>query len=82
MAPNLYADFDLGAKDHHPDWKAIAKDGAALPAVMVKTEATSLRIASGETYDFEFQPGTAGEIPLQIQNLVSGAKLSAKVEVQ
>lgn len=82
MAPNLYADFDLGNRDHQPEWKAIAKDGAMLPGPMVKTEAASLRIASGETYDFEFQPGTKGEIPLQIKNVFRGGTLNAKIEVQ
>lgn len=42
----------------------------------------TLHIASGETYDFEFQPKTAGEIPLQVENIVNDAKLETKVVVQ
>ena len=42
----------------------------------------AVAVASGEVYDFELQPETPGEIPLQIENLVSGAKLMGKIVVQ
>ena len=63
-------------------WRAIAKDGADLPARLVETSEANLIIASGEVYDFEFQPETAGEIPVEIENLVSKAKLAGKMVVQ
>jgi len=82
MAPDLAADFQLGNKEHPVTWDAIAKDGATLPKRLAKSSDATLHIASGETYDFEFQPKTAGEIPLQVENIVNDAKLETKIVVQ
>ena len=35
-------------------------------------------MASGEVYDFEFQPETAGEIPVEVSNVFGEAKLTDK----
>lgn len=82
MAPDLGADFQLGTKEHPATWRAIAKDGADLPARLVTTKEASLHIASGETYDFEFKPDGPGEIPLQVENPLNKATLVAKIVVQ
>jgi FtsP/CotA-like multicopper oxidase with cupredoxin domain len=82
MAPDLAADFKLGVKEHPASWRAIAKDGATLPTSFMKRSDAATHIASGETYDFEFQPDAPGEIPLQVENIVNHAKLLAKVVVQ
>ena len=82
MGANLAANFQLGDKEHPVKWRAIAKDGADLPQRLVLTSEANLIIASGEVYDFEFQPEAAGEIPVEIENLVSKAKLAAKIVVQ
>jgi FtsP/CotA-like multicopper oxidase with cupredoxin domain len=37
-------------------WKAVAKDGAALPPKQVIEQPSWQRVAVGETYDFEFTP--------------------------
>ena len=82
MGSNLAANFQLGDKEHPVKWRALAKDGADLPRRLVQTSDANLILASGEAYDFEFQPDTAGEIPLEIENLVSKAKLVGKIVVQ
>jgi FtsP/CotA-like multicopper oxidase with cupredoxin domain len=82
IAPNLSADLLLGSAEHPITWRAVAKDGADLPPRLAKTTGARLHFASGEVYDFELQPETPGEIPLQIENLVSGAKLMGKIVVQ
>lgn len=82
MAPDLYGEFELGTKEHPATWRAIAKDGAALPARLNTTSDAVLHIVSGETYDFEFQPDVAGEIPLRVKNSVNDATLLSKVIVQ
>jgi FtsP/CotA-like multicopper oxidase with cupredoxin domain len=82
IAPDLMGDFQLGSKENPATWKPVAKDGAVLPPHLAQTGNAALRIDSGETYDFEFQPGLAGEIPLEIENAVNKAKLTAKVIVQ
>jgi hypothetical protein len=39
----------------------------------------TLHIALGETYDFEFQPQIAGEIPLQVKNVITSAMLMGRL---
>lgn len=82
MAPDLVADFQLGTKDHLATWRALAKDGATVPPRLAKSSDAVLHIASGETYDFEFQSNAPGEIPLQIENPLTETKLVGKIVVQ
>ena len=82
MAPNLGANFVIGSTEHPATWHAIAKDGATLPARLAKTQDASLHIASGEAYDFEYQPQVAGEIPLQIENSLNKMKVMGKIVVE
>jgi FtsP/CotA-like multicopper oxidase with cupredoxin domain len=82
MAPNLPANFRLGSEQHPASWRAIAKDGADVPARLSGQSNAVLHIASGETYDFEFRAQSAGEIPLEIVNPVVNAKLMSKIIVR
>ncbi len=83
MAPNLAADIQFGSKQHPARWRAVAKDEANVPSRLAKPEDAVLHIASGETYDFEFQPDTPGEIPLQIANEFNDSKkFVGKIVVQ
>ncbi len=83
MAPNLAADLQLGGKEHPATWHAVAKDGANVPSRLAKSEDAVLHIASGEVYDFEFQPDTPGEIPFQVENYFNNkSKLVGKIVVQ
>jgi FtsP/CotA-like multicopper oxidase with cupredoxin domain len=82
MGPDLAADFQLGTQENPATWRAIAKDGATLPSQAVKMANAKLHIASGETYDLEFQPQIAGEIPLQVKNIVNSATLAGKIVVK
>jgi hypothetical protein len=82
MGPDLAADFQLGTQEVPATWRAIAKDGATLPSQTAKMANASLHIASGETYDFEFQPQIVGEIPLPVKNIVNGATLAGKMVVE
>jgi len=82
MAPNLIADVLLGSQEHPATWRAVAKDGANLQSRLAKPQDAVLHIASGEAYDFEFQPEAPGEIPFQIENSLGKAKLMGKIEVQ
>jgi FtsP/CotA-like multicopper oxidase with cupredoxin domain len=82
MAANLPANFRLGTKQEPATWRALAKDGADVPERLAKPSDAVLHIASGETYDFEFRADAAEEIPLEIQNPVSQAKLSMRLVVR
>jgi FtsP/CotA-like multicopper oxidase with cupredoxin domain len=82
MAPNLAADIQLGGKEHPATWRAVAKDGAQVPSRLAKSGDAVLHIASGEVYDFEFQPDAPGEIPLQVENYFGKSKVVGKIVVQ
>jgi FtsP/CotA-like multicopper oxidase with cupredoxin domain len=47
-------------------WRAIAKDGADLPASQATERPARQTVSVGETYDFEFQPRSAAELRLEI----------------
>ena len=82
MAPNLPANFRLGSQEHPATWRALAKDGANVPARLAGESNAVLHIASGETYDFEYRAGAPGEVPLEILNPISQAKLVSKLVVR
>jgi len=44
-----------------------------------KSSETPLHMASRETYDFEFESDTPGEIPMRVENTLNNAKLLAKI---
>lgn len=44
-------------------WRAVAKDGAELPAAQAKVQPSKVSMMAGETYDYEFTP-TPGEYML------------------
>ncbi|MGB9106019.1 MAG: multicopper oxidase domain-containing protein, partial [Terriglobales bacterium] len=81
MAPNLIANFRLGSKDKPATWRALAKDGADVPLRLARSGDAVLQIVSGETYDFSFRTDSPGEIPLEIENPLSKAKLLTAIVV-
>jgi len=48
------------------NWRAVAKDGADLPANQALMKSADQRVAVGETYDFEFQHDRPGEVQLEL----------------
>lgn len=48
------------------NWRAVAKDGADLPASQAIIKPADQRVAVGETYDFEFQHDKPGEVQLEV----------------
>lgn len=82
IAPNLSAEIEIGSDQHPVTWVAISKDGADLPSRLTKKEDARLHIASGETYDFEFQPDAAGEIPVNVKNGFGSGKVTETFVVQ
>jgi manganese oxidase len=82
IAPDLAASLQLGTKEHPVTWLALAKDGATLPPRLAKSSDATLRLDSGEVYDFELQPASAGDIAIQVSNVFGDAKLTGKIVVQ
>ena len=46
-------------------WRTVAKDGADLPAALVKDVRAQFLFGVGEAYDFEFRPRTRGDLLLK-----------------
>ena len=82
IAPDLAASFLMGTKEHPATWREVEKDGAMVPARLAKSSDASFHIASGEVYDFEFQPESAGEIAVEVGNVFSDGKVKGKIVVQ
>lgn len=51
--------------DRPVEWRALAKDGAMLPASQATVRKAKLFFAPGEIYDFEFTPSAAGTLALR-----------------
>ena len=47
------------------EWKAVAKDGATLPASQVRMRPATLTFDPGEIYDFEYTPTAKGTLALK-----------------
>jgi FtsP/CotA-like multicopper oxidase with cupredoxin domain len=56
------------------EWRAIAKDGANLPASQATVGPAQLLIDVGETYDFHFKPTQPGELTLSTPVTPAGPK--------
>ena len=63
-------------------WRAIAKDGADLPAGMATMRPASIRIGVGETYDYEVIPERPGELTLRAVDAEGRVRVSSSVRVR
>jgi len=62
-------------------WKAIAKDGADLPPSQATLRVARQVVAVGETYDFEYEPATPGELRLEVLQQRAGILTSMVIRV-
>lgn len=76
-APNLRVALEREGQSE--SWRGIAKDGAALPPAQAIRQPANVEIYPGETYDFEFQPTSAGS--LRLTALQSFFKLQTVVPI-
>jgi FtsP/CotA-like multicopper oxidase with cupredoxin domain len=63
-------------------WRALAKDGADLPASQATVRPAKVLIDIGETYDFEFTPAQAGEYVLSTPVAPKGAMWKRRIIVR
>jgi len=61
-------------------WRALAKDGAALPPQQATMRDAEQKIGVGETYDFEFTPTTPGDYKLRFSSDV-GSEITQWIAV-
>jgi FtsP/CotA-like multicopper oxidase with cupredoxin domain len=53
-------------------WRAIAKDGADLPAAVATMRPAHIEMGPGQTADFEFTPSRAGEWRMEVKSVEPG----------
>jgi len=63
-------------------WRAVAKDGADLPTAQVIEQEARQVVAVGETYDFEFEPATKGDLRLEVLRPFNRTLAVAEVQVR
>jgi len=63
-------------------WRAVAKDGEDLPPAQAIEQEARLVIAVGETYDFEFEPATKGDLRLEVLRPINRTLAVAEVHVR
>jgi FtsP/CotA-like multicopper oxidase with cupredoxin domain len=66
-------------------WRAVAKDGADLPATQAVMQESQQVLFSGETYDFEYEPREPESLRLEVANGPNAAthwKIVQRIEVR
>jgi FtsP/CotA-like multicopper oxidase with cupredoxin domain len=63
-------------------WRAIAKDGADLPPAQALVQEARQAVSVGETYDFEFEPVTKGDLRLEVQRPMTRSLSVMEVQVR
>jgi hypothetical protein len=62
-------------------WKAVSKDGAALPPIQSTVKPAVQRISVGETYDFEYVPKQQQDLRLEVRKMDSDVLTTMLVHV-
>lgn len=70
--PDWRIAFTLRSDSSIARWRAIAKDGADLPAAQATERTAHVEMGPGETADFEFAPRTPGRWLMEIKSVESG----------
>lgn len=63
-------------------WRALAKDGADLPAPQAVMQSAQQLTFAGETYDFEYRPEAPGTVRLGVENLARHLKVVQTIDIQ
>jgi len=85
ITANNPALFSLKGPKGLVQWRAVAKDGADLPASQAVMQDSQQSLWSGETYDFEFEPQEPGSLLLEVGSnptAVRPWKIVQRIEVQ
>ena len=69
ITPNFTLVVSLRGESGPVQWRAIAKDGADLPPNQATVRPATLTIGVGETYDFEYEPTSSGDLRIDVLRL-------------
>ncbi len=76
------ATYSLSGPSGLLHWRAIAKDGADLPAAQAVVKDAKQGTLPGETLDFEYQPDQAGELKIEVESSRLKMKVTQRIEVR
>jgi len=62
-------------------WRPLAKDGANVPPAQATLRSARQIVSVGETYDFEFEPRSAGDLRLEIFRPARSSSPESRMEV-
>jgi FtsP/CotA-like multicopper oxidase with cupredoxin domain len=74
ITANNPALFSLKGSGGLIQWRAVAKDGADLPAHQAVMQESQQQLWSGETYDFEYEPQETGSLQLEVGSRATAAR--------
>jgi FtsP/CotA-like multicopper oxidase with cupredoxin domain len=80
--PDWRIDFSLRTDTTVLRWRAIAKDGADLPAGLATERPAHVQMGPGETADFEVTPRTTGRWRMEVKSVESGWYIPLDVIVE
>jgi FtsP/CotA-like multicopper oxidase with cupredoxin domain len=81
-ADNANIDLTLSQDDQPVTWRAIAKDGADLPAAQaLESKADRQSLTTGETRDYEWRPMAAGDYKVEVRNIAGKVRATLMIEV-
>ena len=63
-------------------WRAVAKDGAELPAALATVRPARQQLGNGEAYDFELMPAAPGEMRITVRAAVGTVLASIPIRVR
>jgi FtsP/CotA-like multicopper oxidase with cupredoxin domain len=63
-------------------WRAVAKDGADLPASLATERRASQQLGNGETYDFELVPAAPGDLRIEVRTAVGVLLTSVPIRIR
>ena len=82
IVPDYTAWIALLSGDEPVQWRALAKDGAELPAAAQTMRRAALLAGPGETMDFEYTPTAPGLLRLEIEQRTGAWKNALPIRVQ
>ena len=82
IVPDWTIRIRLKRGDVTEQWRALAKDGAELPAHRQTTRAADLVTGAGETMDFEYRPAAPGVLKLDVMQRVGVWRTSLPILVE
>jgi FtsP/CotA-like multicopper oxidase with cupredoxin domain len=63
-------------------WRALAKDGADLPAALATMRRASQQLGNGETFDFELIPAAPGDLRIDVTSAVGVLLATVPIRVR